>query len=356
MRYDFCMHFRIAVAALISLLSVSLESQPVKTTKLNLHKVLGSGYACAIYQRPIQFLSDRELIILSGPTGDCYREVNRLQLVVISTDGQIISRRDWPSSDQGMVFDSKRLAVAAGEQLLILDDHLTTIQSVPLPKHRGFPVLAANDGGLWVVTDGGSFTCNGIPLNCVEQKAGSQPTVEGTAIYSFDDGRKLIRNRDSLIETAAGSPSKDIANLSWVSPQCVKYKYCQAYDAATRYQVVANKKRRILIMSNGSRYPMTDAAGLFPYFRLQVFDLDRRSEVYREEDISRTGQRSATISPDGDLLATFDGFDAIIGNPPWEKVKLSRHEFLQSFGGSLLAVAREWIASLLVQGHKEYHG
>jgi hypothetical protein len=49
-----------------------------------------------------------------------------------------------------------------------------------------------------------------------------------------------------------------------------------------------------------------DAAGLLPYFRLQVFDFDTGTELYREEDIVRTGQRSAAISPDGDRLATTD--------------------------------------------------
>ena len=60
------------------------------------------------------------------------------------------------------------------------------------------------------------------------------------------------------------------------------------------------RKRRILVYSNGSKFPITDAAGLFPYFRLQVFDFDSGAELYREEDITRTGDRSATISPDGD--------------------------------------------------------
>lgn len=53
-----------------------------------------------------------------------------------------------------------------------------------------------------------------------------------------------------------------------------------------------------------------------------------------------------------------DGFDAVIGNPPWEKVKLSRHEFLKSSGAQrhygaqidgldeqLFAIQRDEVAS-----------
>jgi hypothetical protein len=67
-----------------------------------------------------------------------------------------------------------------------------------------------------------------------------------------------------------------------------------------------------LVYANGSKLPITDAAGLFPYFRLQVFDFDTGTELYREEYIVRTGQRSAAISPDGDRLATTDGQRVVV--------------------------------------------
>jgi hypothetical protein len=306
------MHFRLVLTAFVLLVAASMESQSARKTIISLHKTLGSDYACEVYQRPIQFLSEDELVLLAGPTSDCYRGVNNNQLVVISLDRHVIARKAWPSTDPGTVFSGKRLAVAASEQLLILDDHLTVVQSFPLPKHRGFPILYGTEGGLSVDTDGGSLDCDGTPLKCIERKTGLQPDVDGYLIHSFDDGRKLLRKDESLIETAPGASPKKIADLSWVSPHCEKYEYCQAYDAGTRYQVVNGKRRRVLIMSNGSKYPITDAAGLFPFFRIQVFDLDVGSEIYREEDVLRTGHRSAVISPDGDLLATFNGLETVI--------------------------------------------
>jgi hypothetical protein len=77
-------------------------------------------------------------------------------------------------------------------------------------------------------------------------------------------------------------------------------------------QVSTGRRRRVLIYSNGSKFPVTDAAGLFPYFRLQVFDLETGIELYREEDIVRTGDRGAAISPDGDRLATTDGQRVVV--------------------------------------------
>jgi hypothetical protein len=269
--------------------------------------VLGSEYACVVSQRPIQFLSDEELLLLSGPASNCYADVNQLHLVVLSLQGRVIARKVWPSTDPGLVISLKRILVADRDHLLILDDRLETVQSLPLPKHRALPVLSLAEGELSVATDGGSLTCHGTPLECLEAKAGV-PTAEGIqVIYRFADGQTLERKGDSLIETVAGETSKQIANLGWVSPSCGKYKFCQMYEAGTGYRVAASKERRVLVMSNGSRFPITDAAGLFPYFRIQVFDLDTSSKLYREEDVIGTGHRSAAISHGGHLLATFDG-------------------------------------------------
>jgi len=78
--------------------------------------------------------------------------------------------------------------------------------------------------------------------------------------------------------------------------------------------VSTGKKQRVLVYSNGSKFPVTDAAGLFPYFRLQVFDVATGVELYREENIVRTGDRGAAISPDGDWLATTDGQRVVVRN------------------------------------------
>jgi predicted RNA methylase len=45
-------------------------------------------------------------------------------------------------------------------------------------------------------------------------------------------------------------------------------------------------------------------------------------------------QDSLVVGPQGWHHATETGFDVVVANPPWEKVKISRHEFIRSEGGT----------------------
>ena len=63
--------------ALLAFLFFSLSSvwsAPEGRTAIHLHRVLGSDYACTLYQRPVQFVSEDELLLMAGPsagkTGD----------------------------------------------------------------------------------------------------------------------------------------------------------------------------------------------------------------------------------------------------------------------------------------------
>lgn len=303
-------HFRRAPVVFIFALAQLVAQTPGKWT-INLRKALGSQYACAVY-RPIQFLSEDEILLLAGPTDNCYRSVSQLQLVVLSVTGHVTARRDWPSTYPGVVLSHKRLAVAAWDQLLVLDDRLTTTQTISLPKHRAFPILSSDEQGLSVVTDAGLLLCTGMPLKCEERRSDREAKSGEQTIYRFADGRGLTREGELLMKSNGESPSQRVADLSWVVPRCERYVNCQAYDAGTTFQVVSGTKRRVLVASNGSKFPVTDAAGLFPYFRLQVFDLDTGSEIYREQDVLRTGRRGAALSPEGDLLAAFDGATVVM--------------------------------------------
>lgn len=140
--------------------------------------------------------------------------------------------------------------------------------------------------------------------------------VGGWPGFEFDDGHTILQNGVSLDLRAENGSSTPIGSLEWVVPPCKGYVNCQAYDAGTHIEVSSGQKRRVLVMSNGSRFPITDAAGLFPYSRLEVFDIDSRRSVYREEHMTRTGERYACLSPDGDLLATTDGRTVVLRNLP----------------------------------------
>jgi hypothetical protein len=121
----------------------------------------------------------------------------------------------------------------------------------------------------------------------------------------LDDDAILLQTQKKLVQAKPDGELRILSDLSWVMP-CAGIS-CQLYEAGTSHQIVTGAHRRILFVTNGSRFPVTDAAGIFPYFRIAVFDLDSGAEIYRKEYVTKTGKRAAEISPDGDLLAISDG-------------------------------------------------
>jgi hypothetical protein len=304
-------------AVLEALLSFNSAAQGNRLSKIDLHRTFGPRYACRLYERPIQFFSETELVLMSGPTEDCYRSVDQLELNLISIDGHILSHKHWPSTYPGVVIAPGRLVLEVPDGLQVVNRDLTAIESVVLPHYRGMPFLGteregiAQEGTVSVQTAGHELMYGGEPLKLLKETEVAAAS-EAQLIFRFADGRQLMKDGDSLIEVKTSSQSRTVAALSWAIPPCKKNEYCQAYGAGVHFQVSTGNKRRILVFSNGSQFPVTDAAGLFPYFRLQVFDLDTGAELCREEDSFRTGDRSASVSPDGDLLAVFDGKTIIV--------------------------------------------
>ena len=282
-------------------------------SSISLKRALAPATPCRTFQRAIQFFSETTLLVLSGPPGDCYRSVDQDALNLISIDGHVIARKPWPSTDPGVVIDAGRLVLARSAALEVDNIDLTSIQSLELPPHRFMPMIQRLDqqNAVTITMDGNKYIYGGTPLALLKQE---EPSERGASkrVFSFTDGQVIVREGESLNVQSEGHAIRKIASLEWVYPPCGRYTYCQAYDAGFDIQVSTGGKRRILVYSNGSKFPITDAAGLFPYFRLQVFDFDTGAELYREEDTVRTGDRGAAISPDGDRLATTDGQRVVV--------------------------------------------
>jgi hypothetical protein len=307
----------------VTLLSHNLPSQ--SKSSINLRRVFAPESPCRTYTRPIQFLTETTLVLLSGSTEDCYRSVLQgLTLNVVSIDGRVVARKNWPSTDPGVVIASGRLVYTTSSGLEVLDQRLAPVESLQVDNsgdgsvsHRNpfMQVTFHGQGMLSVLIGGHEYVYGGTPLKRLREIEPAQ-FGEIQTVFEFADGQKLVKNAETLILKKEGAPDRTVANLEWVIPPCKGKGYvnCQAYGAGSYLQVSTGKKRRVLVISNGSRLPVTDAAGLFPYFRLQVFDLDTGAEIYREEQVLRTAQRYASISPDGDLLATTDGQEVIVRN------------------------------------------
>jgi hypothetical protein len=281
-----------------------------------MHQVLGTGYVCLVPQS-IQFLTEEELVVLAAPTSRCYDAVGQIEIVAVSLDGRVLARRSWTSTEPGLVLRPERLVLPQGDAVEVLDKDLRTIQTLRISKHRGISSIGATDTGiLSVATKGGTDLYAGTPLRKVDP-GNSRPIPSGTEVVSTLDGSwELARVGNKLVQQRVGAQPRIFADLGWVTPSCERRDFCQADESTTHYQTVLGRKSRILITANGTKLPITTSFGLVSFFRIQVFDLETGAEVYREEDLLRARERSAVLSPDGDVLVVSDGETATIHNLP----------------------------------------
>jgi len=132
--------FRLILFAIAALIAIK-SAQPQSTFSIDLTRALAPEHPCRNFQQPIQFFSETSLVVLSGAEGYCYSAVDRLKLNLISTDGRILARRMWPSTDPGIAITPGRLVLVTGKGLEVDDQTLTPIQVLELPQHRFPPKL-----------------------------------------------------------------------------------------------------------------------------------------------------------------------------------------------------------------------
>jgi hypothetical protein len=306
-------HFRAAcISLLLAVPSVFAAAQTANSAVLDLHHVLGSGYACGV-ARPLQFLSEEELVVLAGPTKTCYDHVSDLELVAFSLDGRVLARRRWASTDSGLALVPQRLVLPDAGGVEVLDTNLKTIQTVRVGAKRQFPVITATDTGiLSIESNGRKDFFAGTPLRPVKPPPDPPASGDTQIVSTLDGSWRLLRQGNSLVEVRDGARPRIFADLSWVIPPCRQHGLCEADESSTHFQTVLGKRSRVLITSVGSRMPVTGTFGLLPYFRVEIFDLDSGAEVYREEDEFRARARVAVLSPDGDVVVVSDGYTAVV--------------------------------------------
>jgi len=280
----------------------SAASRPITT--LDTAKLLGGKQACVTAGGSnVKFLSNDKLLILAGSGPSCYKSIDDLELVVLSLDGKVIATKPWRSTFPSVVLDGERVAIAEAHSILVLNAHLEAVQTVWLPHglDSASVYLSRLGADILVVRSpmGTVWHLRGNPLEAVPTEELPKSNSQEVSIGAYD-GITFSYSPKSLFRTPVGGLHTQLASLAWVNP-CARF--CQEYEAELTYSLALQGKPRILFLSNGSRFPITDAAGLFPYCRIQVFDLSTGAEVFRREFVTKTGERSAQLSQDGSLIA-----------------------------------------------------
>ena len=277
--------------------------QSARKVSIDVTKVLGGQHICIVGNGSVQFINENELVLLAGPDSNCYMSVQALQLVVITRDGRVLTQKSWPSTYPFVVLSADRIAISGNGDITILNDALKAVQTVSLPKAQHSSVSLqkeAPDTLLARLPRGEVLAYSGLPLVQTSQ----QETKQGDQVVYLRRNREmLILRKQELLKITPSGDSRQLANLTWLH-DC--NKLCQAWSSGTTW-AVSEDGNRAVFTSSGTRFPVTDESGLFPFFRLLVVDLATGKELYRKEFDTKTSGRSAQLSPTGDSLLINDG-------------------------------------------------
>jgi len=147
---------------------------------------------------------------------------------------------------------------------------------------------------------GETFAYSGVPL--AEEKYQKTTSGDGTVLHR-KSGEIVALRKKELLTVEPGGETRHLADLSWLQ-DC--NSLCQAWVSGIRLAVSANGERAAFV-SGGTRFPITDDSGMFPFWRVLVVDLSNGKEVFRKEFATNIDRRCAQLSPAGDLLLLSDG-------------------------------------------------
>ena len=287
---------------------------------IDLKKSFAPEYPCSFFTNGIHFFGEDELLIGSSSVKkNCYRGRDQASLNLLTLDGRVLARKKYLSTYTGMVAQAGRVVFVTTEGLEVDDQSLHPIQTLQLPEPRRFMMLELHQQDNLTVRQGlnRAFLYGGMPLKLLGEENLLIEKYRHT-YFEFSNGESIVLKKNALSLHRQGEADREIANLDWVLPSC-KANGCidfLTHETGRFMHVSTGKKRRVLIFSHGSRFLVTEDGGLFPFFRLEVFDVESGKSIYRKEYITLTGWRSAAISPDGDRLAMTDGQSVIIKNLP----------------------------------------
>ncbi len=280
----------------------------VSPSPLQISNLIQHGHLCSEFAHSLQFIGEDKLAILVSSHPDCsdYRE--ELTLLIVDLHGKLVAKRNGPWTSAGLMLSGDRLIMSELDQLLVFDARLNLIQKLDVPADsflRNRPGILSQDSHkiLRLQSAQADYLFSGNPLRLIDKTEKSPPVSLLASPILLNNGDTL-RIEGKLVFAVSQSGAMHLAaSTDWVKP-CERL--CQLDDPPTTYALADGPHPRLLMTYHGSRFPLTDAAGVFPYFRLAVYDIKSSKEVFRKQYVTHTASRVTDINLSGRLVAVGD--------------------------------------------------